>query len=384
MTSQPMDVLFLLDSLHGGGAETSVVEMLPALIERGVRPSITTLLPDDGALASRVAEMDLAVHRLDHLPWPNRFQELRRKLTHDPPDILHTSLMRADVLGRAAALRTRVAVVTSLVNCLYGPEHLGNSRYGAATVRAVHGLDALTARRVTVFHAISHQVAETMAARLRIDPEKMHVVYRGRDDGRLGRRTLERRHTARAALGLADDVPVVLVAGRHDKQKAVDVALAGFRMLKTSTPEAQLLVVGRPGNDADRVRTMARELEDVRLLGHRKDLPDLMCAADCLCFPSRWEGLGGTLVEALALELPVVATDIPPIREVLDGIDWPLVPVDDPAAVASALSDVLARRVPIEAPAAAGRRRFEQTFTLEAISDGMLALYQSALREADA
>ena len=96
-----------------------------------------------------------------------------------------------------------------------------------------------------------------------------------------------------------------------------------------------------------------------------------MCAADVLSFPSRWEGLGGTLVEAMALRLAIVASDIPPLAETIGDVGWPLVRPDDGQALAEGLLSVLERGAVNEARKDAGERRFRALFTAEAAADGM-------------
>jgi glycosyltransferase involved in cell wall biosynthesis len=171
----------------------------------------------------------------------------------------------------------------------------------------------------------------------------------------------------------------VLVVGRLDKQKAVDVSLGAIEVLQSRMPDAQVLVVGRDGNAATDVRQVAATMRNVRLLGHRTDVADLMCAADCLSFPSRWEGLGGTLIEALALELPIVATNIGCIREVLGDVPWPLVAIDDPIGLASSLETVLRGDPSLAETSTRGRQRFEDLFTASCAADGMVAIYAQAL-----
>ena len=135
--------------------------------------------------------------------------------------------------------------------------------------------------------------------------------------------------------------PVVLSVGRLDQQKGVDTTIDAFRRLLERIPDAMLLVAGRPGNASALVQAKARDYPAIRLLGHRTDVPDLMCAADVLSFPSRWEGLGGTLVEAMALRLAIVASDIPPLVETIGDVGWPLVRPDDGQALAEGLASLL-------------------------------------------
>jgi len=147
-------------------------------------------------------------------------------------------------------------------------------------------------------------------------------------------------------------------------------------------PGAILLVAGRPGNASDVVHASAKGCRAIRFLGHRSDVPDLMCAADVLSFPSRWEGLGGTLIEAMALRLPIVASDIPPLVETMGDVGWPLTRPDDGQALAKELVSVLQQEAANEARKDAGVRRFQTAFTAEAASEGMARLYKDALRDA--
>ena len=249
----------------------------------------------------------------------------------------------ANLTGRIAAQTVRLPVVTTLANQDYGPEHRANSRYGAWSVRAVHAADMLTAPLTTRFHAISVDVARVMSRRLRIPKDRIQVVYRGRDPARLDAPTLDRRLRTRAALSIDARTPVVLSVGRLDRQKGIDTTIDAFGRLVKHIPDAVLLIAGRPGNASAMVQAEAQTYPAVRLLGHRTDVPDLMCAADVLSFPSRWEGLGGALVEAMALRLAIVASDISSVAETIGDVGWPLVRPDDGQALAEGLLSVFQR-----------------------------------------
>jgi glycosyltransferase involved in cell wall biosynthesis len=112
-------------------------------------------------------------------------------------------------------------------------------------------------------------------------------------------------------------------------------------------------------------------------LGHRDDAPDLLAAADVVVLPSRREGLPGTLIEAMFLEAPIVASDIPPVREVV-GPDTPaaLVPVGDRRALADAIVGILTGS--IHPDVAAARRWALHHLTLEASATAMSAFYERA------
>lgn len=376
-----MHVLHVIDSMHGGGAESSILEVTPGLKRRGITTSIVTLLADDGDLEGRLGKVGIAPIRL-RSKRPAAIGasiELRALIRSLSPDLVHTSLMYSNLLGRVSGRLAHVPVVTTLANLDYGPEHRAHSPVGPWAVRAAHTAELLTAPLVTRFHAISHEVANVMGRRLRIPSSRIQVVYRGRDTGRLGIATPERRCDVRKSLGLDHDTPVVLSVGRVDQQKGVDTTIKAFKHLAGRLPDAVLLVAGRPGNATEQVGKELLGSRNVRMLGHREDVPDLMCAADVLSFPSRWEGLGGTIVEALALRLPLVASNIPPVAEVVGDAGWPLVQPDDPQALADALLSVLTGSASNDTRRAKAAKRFGEYFTAEAACEGMADFYEKAL-----
>ncbi len=374
-------VMHVIDSMHGGGAETSLLEIAPTLMSRGVMTSIVTLLADDGGLENRLDDLGLRRIRLNRRDPLRLTLELRNLICAERPDVLHTTLLFANLTGRIAARTARLPIVTTLANEDYGPEHRANSRYGEWSVRAVQAADTLTVPLTTRFHAISVDVAKVMSRRLRIPKDRIQVVYRGRDPARLGAPTLDRRLRTRTALSIDAKTPVVLSVGRLDRQKGIDTTIDAFRRLVKHIPDAVLLIAGRPGNASAMVQAKAQAHPAIRFLGHRTDVPDLMCAADVLSFPSRWEGLGGTLVEAMALRLAIVASDIPPVAETIGDVGWPFVRPNDGQALAESLHSVLELSAMNEVRKDAGEMRFRAFFTAETAADGMARLYQDVLRD---
>jgi glycosyltransferase involved in cell wall biosynthesis len=305
---------------------------------------------------------------------------LRHVICAEQPDLLHTTLMWSNLVGRITARTVRTPVVTTLANRDYGPEHRADSQYGTWGVRAVHSAELVTGPLTACFHAVSEDVATVMGRRLKIPTNRIKVVYRGRDTSRMGVATLERRLRVRAALSIDATTPLVLSVGRLDRQKGIETTIEAFQYLITEVPNAVLLLAGRPGNASALAETRARDIPGIRLLGHRTDVPDLMCAADVLSFPSRWEGLPGTIIEAMAMRLGVVASDIPPVVEVLGPVNWPLVPSDDPLALASGLTSVLRGGSHNDALRDSGEERFRVLFTAEAAAEGMVDLYRDVLQ----
>jgi glycosyltransferase involved in cell wall biosynthesis len=380
-------VLYLIDSLVAGGTERSLAELAPHYRRLGIHLDVAYLHERSGV----GPDLEAAGATLFSLAGPRRLTgalpRAVKLIRNRRPDLVHTTLFEADLVGRVASAVTRVAVVGSLVNTAYGPEQLANPALKVSKVRVAQFLDAATARRVARFHAVSRSVAEVMASRLRLPKRRIDVVPRGRDPEKLGRRSASRRAAARASLGADDDDQIVLAVGRHEYQKAFDVLLRAFVAVRAEVPKARLLIAGREGAATPGLRSFldTTGIDDVTFLGARADVPDLLCAADAFAFPSRWEGLPGGVLEAMALEVPIVATDIAPVREVVgDTGCGRLVPPDDVEALAAALASVLRdpRAAAAEACVAAARERFLEHFTTERVADEMLRFYLRALEQA--
>jgi glycosyltransferase involved in cell wall biosynthesis len=242
--------------------------------------------------------------------------------------------------------------------------------------------DADLAARV----AASAAVADDAVAALGVPRERIHVVPRGRSRAALGALaawSIERRAGAREALGLAPTRPVVVNVARQEPQKGQRHLLEAVAAVRRSHPDVVLLMVGREGRSTPELRRTAARLgieEAVWWLGVRHDVSDVLCAGDVFAFPSLWEGLGGAVLEAMALRVPIVASDIPALREVLaGGRAGELVPAGDVSALAEQIVAALAGGPADTAKVDAAERRFDETYELAAVAQQMCRLYDHVL-----
>lgn len=379
-----MKVLCLIDSLQPGGAEQSLVAVAPHLLDNGVEVEVATL-HDRPGLAHRLQEAEIPLRCLagpgGRAGWALRASRL---VAATRPDLIHTTLYEADIAGRIGGSVRRVPVVTSLVNVAYGPEQRDAPGMRRARVRAAWTLDVVTARPVIRFHAITNWVAEVMGRRLYIPRHRIDVVPRGRDPHLLGRRNPGRRVEVRRRLGIEPNAtPLIVALARQEHQKGLDVLLDALVVLQTQLPAVRLVIGGRPGNQTHLLEAKITDLglaPSVQLLGARSDVGDLLAAADVFVLPSRWEGLGSVLLEAMALEAPIVASDLPPVREVL-GDHARLVPPERPDLLAAALASTLAHPAQASRRAKLARQRFLERFTIETVAEQMATFYRKSLRE---
>lgn len=376
--AEPLRVLQLIDSLAPSGAEWSIAALAPHLVAEGIEVHVAYLI-ERGGLRADIERAGVPVHSLadgaaGRRHWLARTTELVRELQ---PSVVHTTLFEADLAGRRAAHRAGVPCVSSLVNTAYGRAESweGVSRL---RVKAAQAADAVTARRVTRFHAVTHHVARVMGRRLFVFARKIDVIPRGRDAEVLGRRTDERRAMVRDRLGILKDCPVILAIGRQEPQKGFDVLLNAVPLVLKQHADLQVLVAGRAGRVTEQLNELTERLDladAVRFLGLRDDVPDLLAAADVFAFPSRWEGAGGTLLEAMALECPIVATRLPTLLETVGDATAKLVEPDDSAGLADGLLSVLSDREAAASRARVARERFEQEYTIQVSARRMADLY---------
>jgi glycosyltransferase involved in cell wall biosynthesis len=348
------------------------------MVTAGIEPTVVCLRRRDGGVEEDVLAGGYDVRFLP-ADAAGRVRVLRHVIRGASPDLIHTTLVGSSLLGRVAAVRTRVPVLTSLVNQSYTPERQDDPHVNAGALRLVRTVDGWTARHLTAhFHAITHAVKRWAADDLRVPADRITVVERGRDARRLGEATPERRAAGRAVLGLSADAEAIISVGRQEYQKGHRYLIEAMPRVLADHPSAVLLLAGREGAETEALRQLvgSRELDGaVRFLGHRGDLADLLAASDLFVFPSLWEGLGGALLEAMALGLPIVASDIEPVREVVeDGRCAELVPVRSPERLAFAISGLLGDGERAHRLGTQGREIFLQRFTLERSTERMVAL----------
>lgn len=375
-----MRLTFIIDSLKSGGTEMSTALLLPALEELGIATQLVQLV-DRGGFAEDLRRDGLAPMSLTSVSRSGRLRELRNLLRRTKPDLIHSQLFEADILGRLAAGTLGIPIVSSWVTLSYGRADFAALR-PIPRLKLAHALlaDISTVRTARRIHAVSHTVAAVMSHRLRVPMRKIDVVPRGRNGTALGRRTEARRVGVRRAMGIPEGMPVILAVARHEPVKGLDILLEAAARTAPRCP-VRLLIAGSEGTATGSLQRLANELRrspwEPEFLGFRRDIADLMSVADLLVFPSRVEGLPGTLIEALALEVPMVVSDLCQNMEVVGGL--PGVAAFEAGSsleLARVLAEVLdgASDAPTE-----HRQRFKTRYELEAVALQMRRLYEKAL-----
>jgi glycosyltransferase involved in cell wall biosynthesis len=326
-----------------GGSERHLLTLLPALAERGLDVVFVGLDDPSWNPADFYGALEVPAMRLrsDPLALPQLLRSLRA-------DVVHTHLVHADVYG-AVAGRLRGAKVVSTKH--------NDDPFRAGSFRHVErGVARLSARIVTITDALRRFTVEQVG----IPAAKVETIHYGLD-------------------GLPDawgenppdDVAgrILLSTSRLAPQKGIDVAIRALPHIE----DASLVVLGE-GPERGRLETLARELgvdQRVVLPGRVPDVAAWLRRATVYVQPSRWEGFGLGVLEAMHAGLPVVASRVSSLPElVVDGETGLLVPPDDPVALAAAVAAVRPEQ------GAAGRERARAEFSVARMADRTVELYR--------
>lgn len=372
---RPVRVLYLIDSLGPGGAEYLLAAYLPFLQEAGVEPTVVALQEQQGnPIAIRIAAQGITVTELDirRLRQRGAYRRVREAIAAADPDVVHTQLEFAAVLGIPAARRRGLPTVATLHTLDEPPPR---SRL------ALHfRLMAWALRRARRVIAVSDITRRHYLGRAGLRPERVVTMYNGIDPSGFQQGAPE-RGAARAEWGLDPEAPVLVTVAVQREPKGIQYMLDALPQVAAAFPAVRYLLVGDgPHRPALEEQVALLGLEGrVTFTGARDDVARLLAAADLFVLPSLTEALPTVVAEAMAAGLPVVATRVGGIPEMVrHGEAALLVPPADPDALAAAVCRLLANPLQAAAMGRAGRRlvaeRFDIRTQARALADDYRAL----------
>lgn len=305
--------------------------------------------------------------------------KLRRLLRAEAFDIVETSQITPTMIACWAVWGLKTAHVAGIHDVF------SRARYNSRK----HKLWRFSVRggRCARFYAISEYVREHWNTYAETPPEQCTLVLNAIPNDCF--EAIPDREGVRRELGIAQDARIALFVGRMLKRKGIDTILEGVGPL-LERENLHLVYVGEWGyspehffSDEDRLQSSMIEKiategwsDRVHFAGRRGDVPRLMASSDVLVHPARIEGFGLVLAEAMAAGLPVVASHVEGIPEVLAGTDSILVPPDDATAVTAAVLETLGRPPEVAASAIEkGRARAEQ-FRLHRRATELMQLFK--------
>ncbi len=375
----PVKILFVVTTLDRGGAERQLVALVTGLDRQRFLPVVCSLSPNGPLLPGLAAQgvrvvslplrgMPLQATLVQLLPRLKAFVDL---CAAERPAIVHGVLFHAYVLAACAA---RLAGVPAVIASRRG--------LGYFKVRRPHYLllERLANRLTDLIVANAQAVRDHVVRQERVDPAKVQVIHNGIDPTGYDATP---DPTLRRELMISEETRVIGVVANLIHYKGHAFLLQACRRIRQERPTVVLLIGDGPLRG--RLEALAGELgirDEVRFLGSRPDIPQLLALVDVAVLPSVEEGLPNAVLEAMAAGKPVVATRVGGIPEaVVHGETGLLVPPRDSAALAEAILWLLQHPAEAARFGAAGRRRVGEHFQLSTMVRQYEAVYERLVAE---
>ena len=371
-------VAHIIKATRISGAEAHLLALLPGLRERGVDARLIMLVEPDKPMDDMLQRAEACGIPTSRLSIgrdidPRALWKLRRAIRGIKPDLLHTHLVHADLYGYLAGRAAGASLVIS-------SRHNDDPFRYRDRWRRIH---RWLWRRVDAGIAISHAI-KNFAVEIEDAPaEKITVVHYGDDSlWQSDSDIREARERLRTELGLPPDARILGMVCRLVEQKGIPYALDATRRVQDSCKNTHLVIAG-DGEKAVELRRLAKALgiaERAHWLGWREDAADLMAGFDILLMPSLWEGFGLVLLEAMSRRVPVIASRVSAIPEiVVHGETGILIEPRDVEGMAAAITRLLSDRTLRMHMGLLAAARVEEHFSRQRMVDNTLKVYRELL-----
>jgi glycosyltransferase involved in cell wall biosynthesis len=374
---KPWHVAHLIGRLGTGGAERQLVNYLLAADRQDFRHT-AVCLAKTGERGELVGQVEAAGIPVISLPVRPRFApcSLRRLINwmrRQNVAVVHTHMHHAALWGRVAG---KLAGVPVLVTTEHGKELWKNS----LQIAIDRGLSRWTSRHIAVSldgMQIRRQRERIAADRILLIPNGVPIPADPVNESR--------RRRVREEFGLPANAPILGTVGRLVEAKGYEHLLAALKILRADHPDLRWLAVGE-GDRREALTRLAAELDlsdAVIWAGKRHDIDDLLAAMDLWVMSSIREGLPVALLEAMAAQKPIVATQVGGIPDAArDGREALLVPPSDPKALAGAIAKVLRQPELASELAAAARQRAVAEYGIAGVAKRIEDIYRQELQKA--
>lgn len=307
-----MKILFLTGSISAGGAELHLLTLARYLKKQNIEIKIACLRDPVKGFRSIRADFEQEGFEVIDLDGDNRYDlrvlpRLVSLLKSDPPDILHTHLPRADILGTAARHFAQVPVLISSVHGLYRDRWFG---------RWAFPLMAWSYHQADQVIAISHAVKDWLVHDFRLNSDKVKVIYYGIETDKFIEVSQELKKAGKSNGDLR-----LGCLGRLEPGKGYEFLIKAIPAVLNKFPNTIVLIAGHdPWGHGKHLQLLINGIgvdDHVRLMGFNKDIPGYLKSLDIFVFTSLSEGFGQVIIEAMASGLPVIAWRIPPMTEII-------------------------------------------------------------------
>ena len=366
--------MFMISGIERGGAENQLIQLSATLVDRGWAVTVLSFLPaSPTSFASMLQDsgVTLVTLRADTISRKAvTLMQATQAVRRFRPDVLVGFMFHGMIAARVVGRIARIPVIVSSFR---------NERDAPRRETILRLSDRLS-------HAVTVNSPAVAGSLVRLGVatnDKLTVVPNAIDFGRFV--SVDRHQRLRAKLGLRADEFLWLAVGRLDRSKDYPNLVRAFKRLTALQPDARLAIAGEGALEPD-VRRLIRDLdlvERVTMLGLRVDMPEIYQACDALVLSSAWEGMPNVVLEAMASKIPVVATNVGGVSEVVrDGHTGFVVPPGDHVALSDAMVRMMALPEDVRRSfGESGYAAVRSEFSIEKVVDQWEDLFKRLLRD---
>jgi glycosyltransferase involved in cell wall biosynthesis len=361
--SAKVRVLHVIDSFDLGGGQTALLNLIRATNRERFEPEVACM-HGRGVFWEEFEALGVRVHSLSpNKKVPLYVLKLAQIILLRRPLIVHCHLFGSNWIAKPLATLLGVRVRVNHDQCNDGLRH---------EKPVLRWLDAATNLLSSHICAVSASTRDFLVQRERVDPGKVTLVYNGIDIDRFKPRAPRRR----------GDGFIVTGVGRLHPQKNFSLFLdVAAELLRRSLP--MRFVIAGTGPEEEMLRKRCESLgiaRHVQFQGHVKDTASLYAASDVLLMTSKFEGTPLTILEAMAMRLPIVAPRLDGIGEILkDGVDGLLIDSQDPARYADAVARLFKEPALGTQLATEAEKNVRQNFSAQAMAGAVETIYERCL-----
>jgi glycosyltransferase involved in cell wall biosynthesis len=364
----------------GGGPEKTILQ--GAARADSSRFAVTVCYLRDGRdnafrIDTQAAELNINYQEIhERYSWDPRIWFTLRRLTRQRNfDIIHSHEYKSDLLALLLAKRTG-AIPLATIHGWTGSSHREKIYYA---------FDRRILKWFPRLIAVSDEIRRTLL-NVGAKEERIQTVLNGIDPY-IFHRDRTKQKVVRDSMGIRDEEKVIGAVGRLETQKRFDILLQAFAQVRSARPQLRLFIVGE-GGEQMKLEDMIARLglkNSCNLLGHRTDIVDLHHAFDLFVQSSDYEGTPNAVLEAMAMETPIVATDVGGTAELIHhGVHGLLTPPGDPGALARAIEQALDEPDATAKRCAAARKRVEGELSFERRMRIVETIYEQLVQEKSA
>ncbi|MDD2935456.1 MAG: glycosyltransferase family 4 protein [Candidatus Pacebacteria bacterium] len=363
-----LKILMVIKTMRlDGGVETSVASIVNEVYSRGCNVFIVSFTENyENDLLQRLDIPKDKILHLGKIKTVNilyKIYKLRKIIRKEKFNIIHTHLFHASLVGRLASIGLNCSAIAT--------EH---STFFNWWKWYHYLIDRMLSHNITKEHiAVSRSVAATLAARTGILPNKINIINNAVDTKRF---KFDRGNNTKR------NIKNILLVGRLEYSKNIDYALKIFEEISIKNTSLTLTISG-DGTQKEQLKNIYKNNTKIKFIGVEKDISSLMKKMDVLFLSSHWEGCPMTIIESFSVGLPVIATSVPGVIDIVsDQITGILI---DPEKIKESSEKIekFINNKELQNYITKNARKESERFSPKNITDKLIEVYTKSLKKKD-